>query len=323
MFLLEGVQPLTVQKWTCLFLRFTRLVLYVTMVVATSKKPTGKSPSAGPVNVFRAIPTHAAVAVKTSKRSVPKVERKNHKGWMQGLREELICPLIPGYVDALEISKAAGTLKMKEIQHMFHTYFPWPLEDWEEPPRPLNKYDPLAPLPPPVPLTEERNILWAKHMNTMNSVSELKMLIKKSLMVMQRLERWVKWRIGASPRRAAASGQRVDPNDPMTWMVSQMVGQKKKVKARSGAQQYQHEQYVASGMEAVVEAEFANRPDKSVKKIPLALKQRVAREFFARLSKEEQDTWVARAKSEADAKRIQIQETGNAALKDNPAVIAT
>lgn len=145
------------------------------MVLATSKNPAGRTPSAGPpTNVFQAIPSNAVIAVKSSKRGVPKIERKNQKGWMQGLREEVICPLIPGYVDALEISKAAGALKMKEIQHMFHTYFPWPLEDWEEPPRPLNRYDPLAPLPPPFPLTEERSILWANHMNRTNKVSHSK-----------------------------------------------------------------------------------------------------------------------------------------------------
>lgn len=144
------------------------------MAVARTKSPTEESPAAGPgPNVFRAIPTNAVIAVKTSKRSIPKVERRNRKGWMQGLREELICPLILGYVDALEISKAAGALKMKEIQHMFHTFFPWPLQDWEEPPRPLNKYNPLAPLPSPVPLTEESSVLWAKHMNTTNRVSHL------------------------------------------------------------------------------------------------------------------------------------------------------
>ena len=48
-------------------------------------------------------------------------------------------PVPDHLLDALEISKAAGTLKMKEIQHLFHSHFPWPMEDWEEPPRPLNK----------------------------------------------------------------------------------------------------------------------------------------------------------------------------------------
>ena len=137
------------------------------------------------------------------------------------------------------------------------------------------------------------------------------------------MERWVKWRVGASPRRANATGQRLDPNDPMALMVRQMLGQKRRVKARSGAQQYQRDAYSASGMEAAVEAEFANRPDKSVRKIPLALKQRIAKEFFAKLPKDEQDAWVVKAKSEADAERATAYKVLERGSSNNPALIAT
>lgn len=110
---------------------------------------------------------------QVSKKIVPKNERRNHKGWMDGLRAELVSPLIPAYMDALEISRQAGALKMKEIQHLFHWHFPWPIQDWEEPPRPFNRYDPLAPLPAPPDLTEERSVLWAAHMNDINKVRHL------------------------------------------------------------------------------------------------------------------------------------------------------
>lgn len=131
----------------------------------------------------------------------------------------------------------------------------------------------------------------------------------------------MKWRIGMTHRRA--STQRCDPNDPITLMVGRMLGQKKRVKARSGAQQYQRDAYAASGMEAVVEAEFANRPDKSVMKVPLNLRQRVAKEFFARLPKEQQDAWVAKAKKEADAERSRSLGISSSPQMENPAMIAT
>lgn len=95
------------------------------------------------------------------------------------------------------------------------------------------------------------------------------------------------------------------------------------MKARSGAQQFQRDEYTASGMEAVVAAEFAERPDKSVKKVPIALKQRVAKEFFAKLPKGEQDAWVAKAKREAEEERARAQDMCVAQPVNNPAVIAT
>lgn len=220
------------------------------MVTASHKKPASSSVGRA---VFRAIPVASVVANSkkvSKKKTVPKDQRKNRKGWMDGLRAELVCPLIPAYVDALEISKAAGTLKMKEIQHLFHSHFPWPMEDWEEPPRPLNKYDPLAPLPSPPNLTEERMVIWSKHMNSINKVcSDSRLRGRAYLIQCQRLERWIKWRI-EKPRRGGTGSEafRVDPGDPILSMVRGLGGAKKRIRARSGPQQYLHDEYAVHPM---------------------------------------------------------------------------
>lgn len=103
-------------------------------------------------------------------------------------------------------------------------------------------------------------------------------------------------------------------------MVRKLCGSKRRVRARSGAQQFLHDEYAVSGMEAAVEAEFALRPDQSVKKIPLALKQRIAKEFFEKLPKDKQEMWVAKAKAEAEVER---KDAVDGASQNDPAVIAT
>ena len=128
--------------------------------------------------------------------------------------------------------------------------------------------------------------------------------------------------MGLAPR--SVDTLRKESNDGVNMMLGEMLGgrgSKKRVRARTGAQQYLHDEYAASGMEAVVEAEFATRPDTSVKKVPLALKQRVAKEFFAKLPKEKKDGWVAKAKAEAEAKRVQNKSLLGA--EPTPAMMAT
>lgn len=58
-----------------------------------------------------------------------------------------------------------------------------------------------------------------------------------------------------------------------------------------------------------------------MKKIPIALKQRVAREFFAKLPKEKQEELVAKAKADAERQRETLIDVKSS--PSDPTVIAT
>ena len=59
--------------------------------------------------------------------------KRNAKGWMDGLREKYMLPLVSEFADArLNVSKAEKK-KMREILSKFHFWFPYPLQDHEEP----------------------------------------------------------------------------------------------------------------------------------------------------------------------------------------------
>ncbi|KIY60613.1 hypothetical protein CYLTODRAFT_460625 [Cylindrobasidium torrendii FP15055 ss-10] len=110
-------------------------------------------------------------AGRRAQAKVPKSNRRNNKGWMEGRREELIRPFLSLLVDALEISQAAYTQQMKQTIHFFHWHFPWPMRDVDEVPDveifgEISAFTPTGPLPRPKEMGEDdekaRNAWMAK-----------------------------------------------------------------------------------------------------------------------------------------------------------------
>ncbi|KAJ7594807.1 hypothetical protein C8J56DRAFT_1044518 [Mycena floridula] len=86
------------------------------------------------------------------KKKIGKQDRKNAKGWAEGVCAMVLNPLVNGYAN----TKAQGQVQERQAWHRicdeFHAKIPWRLQDHEEPPLPLPDYDPKN--PPPVEVLE-------------------------------------------------------------------------------------------------------------------------------------------------------------------------
>ncbi|TRM57969.1 hypothetical protein BD626DRAFT_573957 [Schizophyllum amplum] len=91
-----------------------------------------------------AVPSHPDK--KRKRRTKDKKDRLNNKNWAEGVRETILSPHIPRYLDALA-KDAWNVIQdiVMEVCAEYHAKIPWTMPVWEEPEEPLPAYDPKNP----------------------------------------------------------------------------------------------------------------------------------------------------------------------------------
>ncbi|KAL1684546.1 hypothetical protein GGG16DRAFT_119691 [Schizophyllum commune] len=179
---------------------------------------------------------------KRKRRVKPKNERKSRKNWADGIREAILLPWVPRYVEAVaQGGWTKGQEVIREVCAEYHAKIPWTLEDWVEPKLPLPEYDPNN--PPVLPrLSDEEEARRSAILSERNAA----------------IHRWIHWRARKVP--GYRQQYRANRNNPYDRVVLKLTGMcpKGAKKALQPVQQFAKENpHVSSAATSAFEAELS------------------------------------------------------------------
>lgn len=94
------------------------------------------------------------MAKKRDRKRVAKEDRKNLRGWADGVRETILAPHLDAYAAALEKGWRPERAYLKKVCLEFHARVDWRTSDYEEPT--LKDWDPSALVKETLPAEEEK-----------------------------------------------------------------------------------------------------------------------------------------------------------------------
>ncbi|KAJ7055151.1 hypothetical protein C8F01DRAFT_1259171 [Mycena amicta] len=149
------------------------------------------------------------------------------KGWARGVREDKV---LKKHIEPYRRARQMGTRDAEDyLQMVCNEYcyrIPYDLPDGEEPSLPLREWTPTTP----------------PGDNSNLSSKERKKKESWIVWMMPRIKRWLDYRSQGGTHATAATGKKLDPNDPINIMLFQIANTLPAHRARQGWQQFWHEE---------------------------------------------------------------------------------
>ncbi|KAJ7053094.1 hypothetical protein C8F01DRAFT_1261274 [Mycena amicta] len=219
---------------------------------------------------------------------VAAADKKNEKGWAQGVIEDhILGKHVAGFAEARQKGPKAESDYLKNVMNEFFYLVPWHLKKGEQPQLPLPLWTPDKVVDDES-LSEEDKRSKALFVKTMKP----------------KIRRWLVYRVDT------VRGPTNPGDDIWTVLLAKATNIHPPHKVRQGYQQYMHEAYSVC-IDPTVQREWAtNDPDDEVATTPPspAFRTKIARRLFADLDPDIQQAYRDRAKAESAAARAEYKE---------------